>query len=50
MLKRLICLGAPGGTPTELLVAGQQLTSFGQDSNYELYITTQAGGVFRLAP
>lgn len=41
---------APGGTPAQLLLVGQQLTSFGQDSNYELYITTQAGGVFRLAP
>ena len=41
---------APGGMPTELMVTGQQITSFGQDSSYELYVTTLGGSVFRLDP
>ena len=39
-----------GGMPAELLVSNQQITSFGQDSKFELYVTTQGGGVYRLDP
>ena len=45
-----IWTAATGGTPVELAVAGQQITSFGQDSKFELYALSQAGGVYRLDP
>lgn len=41
---------ASGGMPQELIVSGQQITSFGQDSKFELYALTQSGGVYRLDP
>lgn len=41
---------ATGGTAQELILSTQQITGFGQDSKFELYVLAQSGGVYRLDP